>query len=153
MLMCKSAQLSSGSHSLLALHAGTGGPLLQIAGLIDHQHCIRAPQMLYHVAADVVIDCVGVPPSTRQQVLHPIGVASPACSAIVQQFLRRSPDSNPSTNARARRRDSTRENRPATRPTSSSNCPSHRLGQPTFGLASQAPEPTALPFALPWKPR
>jgi hypothetical protein len=45
--------------------------------------------------------------------LHPSGVASPAYSAIVQQFLRGKPASKPSTNPRARRRGSTlRKTRP-----------------------------------------
>ena len=50
----------------------------------------------------------------------PSGLASPACSASVQQFLRGRSESSPSTNARARQRGSTRPNRPATRPSSSS---------------------------------
>jgi hypothetical protein len=45
----------------------------------------------------------------------PSGVASLACSAIVQQFLRGSSAGMPSTNARARRRGSTRRNREPTR--------------------------------------
>jgi hypothetical protein len=51
----------------------------------------------------------------------PSGVAWPACSAIVQQFFLGRSASSPSTNARACRRGSTRANRPATRPSSSSS--------------------------------
>src|SRR5215218_432418 len=58
----------------------------------------------------------------------PSGVASPACSAIVQQFLRGRSASRPRTNALARRRRSTRANRPATRPSTSSNCSCQRAG-------------------------
>src|SRR3954454_20973224 len=50
----------------------------------------------------------------------PSGVASPACSAIVQQFLRGRSASNPSTKAWTRCRTSTRPHRPATRSSSSS---------------------------------
>jgi hypothetical protein len=45
---------------------------------------------------------VDVRVKTVESAPHPSGVASPACSAIVQQFVRRTPDSRPSTNARAR---------------------------------------------------
>ena len=55
------------------------------------------------------------PASVRAQRLRDCGTTEPT-----QQFLRRGPDSNPSTNARAFRLGSTRANRPATRPTSSS---------------------------------
>jgi hypothetical protein len=50
----------------------------------------------------------------------PSGDASPACSAIVQQFVRGNPASNPSRNNPTRRRGSTRTNRDAIRATSSS---------------------------------
>jgi hypothetical protein len=56
----------------------------------------------------------------------PSGVASPACSAIVQQFLRGKADSRPSTNPRARRRGSTLQKRGPTQSISSSSNPSHR---------------------------
>jgi hypothetical protein len=58
----------------------------------------------------------------------PSGLASPACSAIVQRFLRGRSESSPLTNALARRRSSTRANRPATRPITSSNSSCHRAG-------------------------
>jgi hypothetical protein len=58
----------------------------------------------------------------------PSGVASPACSAIVQQFLRGRSASSPSTNALACRRGSTRGNRAATRPSNSSGPARHRPG-------------------------
>ena len=46
----------------------------------------------------------------------PSGVTSPAYSAKVQQFFLGRSAINPSTNAVARRRGSTRENRPVMRP-------------------------------------
>jgi hypothetical protein len=49
-------------------------------------------------------------------------------TASVQQFLRGRSASNPWTNARARQRDSTRGNRPATRPSSSSRHACQRAG-------------------------
>ena len=48
-------------------------------------------------------------------------LASPACSAIDQQFTRGSPASRPRTNDAIRRLGSTRANRPPTRSISSSN--------------------------------
>ena len=65
----------------------------------------------------------------------PSGDGSPACSAMVQQFLRGSSASRPSTNARARRRGSTRRNRLPVRVSSSSSTPSHRPGS-TLGPAA-----------------
>ena len=58
----------------------------------------------------------------------PAGVASPASSAIVQQFFRGNSASRPGTNARARRRGSTRANRPAIRAIRSSNTDCYRAG-------------------------
>src|SRR4029450_6874749 len=49
----------------------------------------------------------------------PSGVASPACSAIVQQFLRGRSASSPSTNPLARRRGSSRPNPPPPPPSDS----------------------------------
>src|SRR4051812_15371960 len=64
----------------------------------------------------------------------PSGVASPACSAIVQHFLRGRSASNPNRTARIRRRHSIRPNRPAIRSVSSST-------------------PTDQPAGLPWPAR
>jgi hypothetical protein len=61
-----------GGAGVLPLHARTSGALFEVAGFIDHQHRIRAAQMLHHIPAHIVADRVGVPPGTRQQVLHPI---------------------------------------------------------------------------------
>ena len=47
---------------VLPLHAGAGRALLQVAGLIDHQHRIRAAKMLDHVSAHIVTDRPGIPP-------------------------------------------------------------------------------------------
>jgi hypothetical protein len=66
----------------------------------------------------------------------PSGVASPACPAIDQQFFRGKSANNPSTNARTRRRGSTRPNRPATHPRSSSNIACHRPGSTLWPAAT-----------------
>ena len=108
------------------MHADTGGALLDVASLVHHQHPIWAAQMVDDIAAQVIADRIGIPPGAANRCCIPSGDASPACSAMVQQFLRRSPDGNRGTNARARRRGSTRANRPAIRPISSSNCSRRR---------------------------
>jgi hypothetical protein len=66
----------------------------------------------------------------------PPGLSSPACSAMVQQFLRGSPAIKPRMNARARRRGSTLPNRPPIRSTSSSRMPSHRPGSTLWPAAT-----------------
>ena len=53
------------------------GALLQIAGLIQHQHRARVAQTLDHVAAQVVPHPVVIPHRPRQQVLHPVRVGLP----------------------------------------------------------------------------
>src|SRR4051812_44322303 len=67
----------------------------------------------------------------------PSGVASPACSAIVQQFLRGRSASNASTNPRTRPRSSIRPNRAATR-SSSSSTPVDQPAGPTLARATTA---------------
>src|SRR3954468_13843776 len=67
----------------------------------------------------------------------PLGVASPACSAIVQQFLRGRSASNANRNPRTRRRSSTRPNRPAIR-SSSSSTPADQPADPTLARATTA---------------
>jgi hypothetical protein len=47
-------------------------PFLHNAGLVQHQHRLRVPQVLDHVLPEVVADPVGVPPRAIQQPLHPI---------------------------------------------------------------------------------
>src|SRR4051794_11873517 len=67
----------------------------------------------------------------------PSGVASPACSAIVQQFLRGRSASNPSRNPRTPPRISTRPNRRAIRSASSST-PADQPADPTLARAITA---------------
>jgi hypothetical protein len=50
---------------ILALHAGTGPSLLDVARLIHHQDPIRAAQMADDITAQVIADRIGVPPGRR----------------------------------------------------------------------------------------
>jgi hypothetical protein len=77
----------------------------------DTGHC----QVLHHVLALVVPYLVGFHLARPSRCCMPSGVASPAYSAMVQQFLRGRSDSSPSTNCLARHRGSTRANRSAIR--------------------------------------
>src|SRR5215813_12355453 len=80
----------------------TAGPALQVAFLPEVSRHDEGPH--------VIADPVGVPAGPGQQVPHLIRCAIPACSAIVQQFVRGNGASRPSTDPRARRRGSTRRN-------------------------------------------
>ena len=71
----------------------------------------------------------------------PSGDGSPACSAMVHQFLRGSSASSPRTNARALRRGSTLQKRPPTRTISSSSIPGHRSGSTLWPAASRRSSP------------
>lgn len=68
----------------------------------------------------------------------PSGLASPAHSAIDQQFLRGRSDSSPSTKSRTRHRGSTRANRPAIRPVRASNASCQRARVYAVALAATA---------------
>jgi hypothetical protein len=61
-----------GGSGVLALHSDRACTLLQVAGLVHHQHCLGRSQVLRHVVAQVIADGVGVPDCPRQQVLHPV---------------------------------------------------------------------------------
>jgi hypothetical protein len=110
--------------------------LLHIAGFIDDQHRARVTK----VAGDVVRRSSRTPSASQRarpsRCCIPPGDRSPACSAIDQQFFLGRSASNPRTNARARRRGSTRPNRPAIRPISSSNISGHRAGSTLASAAT-----------------
>jgi hypothetical protein len=112
----------------LALNPDRGGALLEIAGLIDDQHRFIVLQLLDDEAAEVVADCIGIPPGPGQQMLQAVPVALPAYSASEQQFSRGRSDNRPRTNSRARRRGSTRANRGTMRPIKDSNLSCQRAG-------------------------
>ena len=130
-----------GGAGVLPLYAGRGGALLDVSGLIGHQYRAWVAQVLDHAGPKVVAHPVSVPFRAGQEVLHPSGDRSPACSAMVQQFLRGSPASSPRTNARALRRGSTLQKRPPTRTISSSSIPGHRSGSTLWPAASRRSSP------------
>lgn len=75
----------SGGLGVLTLGPHRRRPLLDIAGLIDHQYAVRVTQVLDDVAAQVIAHPIGVPVRPREQVLcMPSGLVGPVCSAIVQ---------------------------------------------------------------------
>jgi hypothetical protein len=100
---------------VLPLDSNGVGAFLHVAGLVNHQRRLVVVQMLHHVVTHLVADLVGIPLRPPEQVLHAVRGPDPAHSAMVQQFLRGRSDNRPSTNFRARRRDSTRVKRPAIR--------------------------------------
>jgi hypothetical protein len=55
----------SRSAGVLALHAGAGRALLDVARLVHHQDRVRAAQMIDHIPAHVIADRTGVPPGSR----------------------------------------------------------------------------------------
>jgi hypothetical protein len=62
---------------VLPLSPDRGSALLDITGLIDHQHPVRITQVVHHVIAQVIADPVGVPHRATQQVLHAIRAGVP----------------------------------------------------------------------------
>jgi hypothetical protein len=71
---------AAGGAVSLALHAHGGGAILEVPGLVDHQHHPRIAEVLDQVGADAVL----VPHRPAQQVLLPCGLACQACSASLQ---------------------------------------------------------------------
>lgn len=87
----------NGAHAILYSDAAaaTRATLAKVLGTrtVDagggwHQHRVRIAEVLKELVRDVVADCVGIPDRMGEQVLHVIRVASPACSARVQQLVR-----------------------------------------------------------------
>jgi site-specific DNA recombinase len=62
----------AGGAGVLALHPNGGGAALEVAGLVDDQHCLGVAQVLDEVGADVIAHAVVVPHRPGEQVLHPI---------------------------------------------------------------------------------
>jgi hypothetical protein len=63
-----------GGAGVLAFDPDGLGALLEVAGLVHHQHRLVLAQVLDHVVAEVVADLVVVPHRPGEQVLHPVGV-------------------------------------------------------------------------------
>lgn len=80
------------------------------------------------------------------------GLASPAHSAIVQQFFRGRSDSSPSTNRPARRRGSYRANRPAIQPMVTSNASRHRAGGTVSSFVHTTHDDQRWPHPSPHRP-
>ena len=59
--------------AILTLHTRRMLTLLQETRLIDDQHCVRAAQLFYRVAAYTIPHLVRIPASSIQKVLHSIG--------------------------------------------------------------------------------
>ena len=126
-----------GRPGVLPLHPGRGGALLQVT----RSHQRPAPHPGSPKCSTTKPRRSSRTPSASQQARAsrcciPSGVASPACSAIVQQFLRGKAASRPSTNARDRRRGSTRRKRGPIRIISSSSNPSHLAGSTLWPAAT-----------------
>ncbi|GAA3503338.1 hypothetical protein GCM10019016_104480 [Streptomyces prasinosporus] len=66
-----------GGAGVLALDADGAGALLQVAGLVHHQHGLVVGQVLQHERAQVVPDEVGVPSGAAEQVLQTVGWGVP----------------------------------------------------------------------------
>jgi hypothetical protein len=54
-------------------HAGRVLPCFQKSRLVDDQHAVRVPQMLDHIAAQLIAHGLGLPQGAAQQVLKAIG--------------------------------------------------------------------------------
>jgi hypothetical protein len=66
-----------GGAGVLALDPNGGGALLEIAGLVHHQHRLGVAKVLDEVGAYVIADRILVPHRPGEQVLHPVGVGVP----------------------------------------------------------------------------
>lgn len=63
------------------------GALLQVLGLVNNQYGVPVAEVLDYEVPYVVAGFVGLPAGQPRKCCMPAGLASPACSAIVQQFF------------------------------------------------------------------
>ena len=63
-----------GGAGVLALDPDRARALLQVAGLVDHQHRVAVSEAGGDVVAQVIADPVGVPRGSAEQVLHAVRV-------------------------------------------------------------------------------
>jgi hypothetical protein len=113
---------------VLALHPHRLDALLEVPSLIHHQHRPGIAQMLDHIVAQVIADRVLIPHRPSEQVLQPIRAGIAGVLGDRPAVLGWQLGQQPSTNALARRRGSTRPNRPASRPNNSSSPTCHLAG-------------------------
>jgi hypothetical protein len=104
--------------------------------LIHDQHRAAVTLVAGDVVPHVIPDTIGIPASPPQQVLHlarrPVtGMLGDGPAVLPGRSV-----GNPSTNARAHRLGSTRPDRPAIRPISSSNISGHRAGSTLASAAT-----------------
>ncbi len=81
----------AGGAGVLALHPDGVAALLEVAGLVDDQQRSGVGQVLEQVVADVARTACSSQTARLSRCCRLSGVAWPACSAIVQQFLRAAP--------------------------------------------------------------
>jgi hypothetical protein len=81
---------------VLTLHPHRRGALLDVPGLIDHQHPVIGSQMLDHVLPQIPATPSWSHEARASRCCIPSGLASPTCSAIDQQFTLDSPANKPS---------------------------------------------------------
>jgi len=58
---------------VLALDPNGSGALLEIAGLVHHQHRLGVAKVLDEVGAHIIADRIVVPHRPGEQMLHPVG--------------------------------------------------------------------------------
>jgi hypothetical protein len=63
----------AGRTAILAGHARRVRPFFETAGLVEHQHAVELPQMLDHIATELIPHGIGVPVGPAQHILEAIG--------------------------------------------------------------------------------
>jgi hypothetical protein len=79
----------TGGAGVLTLHPDRGVALLQIAGLINHQHRVGVTETGHHVVAQVIAHTVGVPAGPVEQVLHTVRIPVPSMLSDAPAVLAR----------------------------------------------------------------
>ncbi len=123
---------------LLAVHPDRRGALLQVPGLVDHEHRARIGEVVQHVAAYVVPGPVGVPGRMRKQVLQPMRTRVTGVLGNRPAVLAPNGATSRATKSAARASGSRRENRPEIRPNADSNLPARLEDQ--AGISRTATE-------------
>ena len=89
----------AGGPGVLALHPDRAGALLEVPGLVDHQHRGRVAEVVDQVVAHVVADRVVVPDRPGQQVLHAVWGGIPSVlgdrPAVLARQVSQQPEHEP----------------------------------------------------------